>query len=95
MTGAAKVGDRVDYQGGRRQVTGRLHYPTPPVPGTLVGPNGWGEVCVVLGTVAGLTLLGLAIRDDFAAAFVATAVAGGVDPRSLFERRPAVPGRRV
>lgn len=71
------------YNGTDRRVFGRLRYPDPPEPGTLVGPNGWGETCVVLGTVDGVTLIGRAIVPDMEAA--RDRVAAG-DVRSPLER---------
>lgn len=71
------------YNGTDRQVFGRLRYPEPPEPGTLVGPNGWGETCVALGTVDGVTLIGRAIVSDMQAARARTAVG---DFRSPLER---------
>jgi hypothetical protein len=82
------------YEGRARKVLGRLHYPEPPEPGTIVGPNAWGEKCVVLGTVVEgdrpTTLIGLAITDDITRATdriqgLNGQVASG--PRSLQERR--------
>jgi hypothetical protein len=75
-----EVGDRVDYRGQQRQVIGYLRYGLPPEPGTLVGPNGWGETCVVLGTVGSVTLIGRATRPDVDQAETDVAA-----PRSLFE----------
>lgn len=66
-----QVGDRVpmrrdgDEAAQQRQVKGFLRYPEPPAPGTLVGPNGWGETCLVLGTRLDRTAIGLATNDDF------------------------------
>jgi len=51
-----------------RAVVGQLHYPSPPEPGTILGPNAWGELVVVLGTEEGTTYLGLATADEVAAA---------------------------
>jgi hypothetical protein len=82
--------DTISYEGKNRRILGRLRYPDPPEPGTIVGPNGWGEKCVILGTVDGATLVGLAITDDISRA---TARIQGLDgqtasgPRSLQERR--------
>lgn len=82
--------ETIEYEGKNRQVTGRLRYPEPPEPGTIVGPNAWGEKCVILATVDGVTLVGLAIADDISRA---TARIQGLDgqtasgPRSLQERR--------
>lgn len=80
------VGDRIDYAGKSRQVIGHLRYPAPPEPGAIVGPNGWGEKCVVLGTVDGVTLIGRAIVSDIEAATDRIAVSGG-SPVSLHEIR--------
>lgn len=56
------------YEGKMRRVLGRLRYPAPPVPGSLVGPSGMGDLCVVLGTVVEadrpVTLIGLATQED-------------------------------
>ena len=78
------VGDRIDYGGKSRQVVGRLRYPSPPDPGTIIGPNGWGEKCVVLATVDGVTLIGRAIVADIEAALVEIVAFG---PRSVAETR--------
>lgn len=75
--------ETVTFEGRQRQVVGRLHYPEPPEPGTLVGPNGWGERCVVLGASGADTLIGLAIADDISRA---TAVVARSGPRSELER---------
>jgi hypothetical protein len=78
------------YEGKNRRVIGRLRYLEPPEPGTIVGPNGWGEKCVILGTEQGVTMVGLAITDDISRA---TARIQGLDGqtasglRSLQERR--------
>lgn len=77
-------GDRIEYGGRQRQVIGRLRYPTPPEPGAIIGPNGWGEKCVILGTVEGVTLIGLAIMSDIEAATDRIAALG---PASLHENR--------
>lgn len=78
------------YEGRDRNVIGRLRYPEPPEPGTIVGPNSWGEKCVILGTEGGVTLVGLAIGEDIGRA---TERINGLDgrspagPRSRTERR--------
>jgi hypothetical protein len=82
--------ETITYEGKSRRILGRLRYPEPPEPGTIVGPNGWGEKCVILDTIDGETLVGLAITDDISRA---TARIQGLDgqvasgPRSLQERR--------
>jgi hypothetical protein len=85
------MADRLEtypYEGKDRRVIGRLHYPEAPEPGAIVGPNGWGEKCVVLGTVTEAdrptTLIGLAVTDDVTRATARIAEAG---PRSLPETR--------
>lgn len=56
------------HEGKARRVLGRLHFARPPVPGSLVGPSGMGDLCVVLGTVVEadrpVTLIGLATQED-------------------------------
>lgn len=79
-----QAGDRIDYGGTPRQVIGHLRYPSPPEPGAIVGPNAWGEKCVVLATVGGVTLIGLAIVSDIEAATDRIAESG---PASLHEIR--------
>lgn len=56
------------YGGKARQVIGRLHYPEAPEPGAIIGPNGMGDMCVVLGTESDGTLIGRAILSDITAA---------------------------
>lgn len=64
--------ETIEYDGRVRQITGRLHYSDPPDPGSIVGPNAWGETCVVLGNRVEdgrlTTLIGLAITTDAEAA---------------------------
>jgi hypothetical protein len=79
---APEIGDRLNYEGAQRQIRGRLTYGRPPEPGTLVGPNGWSEACVVLGTVGGVTLIGLATAADVERARAVIAATG---PRSRYE----------
>lgn len=55
-----------NYNG--RFVAGRVTYQTPPVPGTILGPNGFGELLVVLGSEDGVTYLGLATQPEVEAA---------------------------
>lgn len=73
----------VEYEGKQRHVAGRLRYPEPPEPGTLIGPNAWGERCVVLATAGGESLIGLATVEDVDRARAAVAEGG---PRSELER---------
>lgn len=81
------VSDRIDYGGSQRLVIGRLSYSEPPEPGTLIGPNAWGETCVVLATVDGVTLIGLATQPDVAEA---SAYAANFGPRSPVEDRASL-----
>ena len=81
------VGARIDYGGTPRQVIGHLHYPEPPEVGAIVGPNGWGEKCVVLGTVDGVTLIGLAIVSDIDAATDRIAASGPASPHEIRAHR--------
>ncbi len=53
-----------EYQGRTRRTAGRLHYPDAPEPGTLVGPNAFGEVLVVLTTIGADTWLSPATNAD-------------------------------
>lgn len=78
------------YEGRDRNVLGTLRYPEPPEPGTIVGPDAWGEPCVVLGTDDGVTSIGLAIADDISRATDRINGLNGQSssgPRSLYERR--------
>lgn len=73
----------------RRPIAGRLRYPTPPDPGTIVGPAWTGELLTVIGQDSqGRTVLGYATVDELAAL---PAPAG---PRSLTERGGVVRRRR-
>lgn len=74
--------ETIGYEGKNRRVIGRLRYLEPPDVGAIVGPNAWGEKCVVLATVDGVTLVGLAIQDDMARAAARRAALG---PASLLE----------
>jgi hypothetical protein len=77
--------ETISYHGKMRQVRGRLRYPTPPAPGTIVGPNDMGETLVIFGTVAdGSSLVGLAIVDDMERCRARVAVHG---PASVHERQ--------
>lgn len=53
-----------EYLDRQRRVAGRVRYPEPPEPGTITGRTAFGERCVVLGTVAGLTLMAVADTTD-------------------------------
>lgn len=75
----------VDYHGTARFVAGRAHYPTPPEPGTIVGPNTLGEHLVVLGQDGPATLIGYATVDDLRAAAREATTTGG--PRSVAEHQ--------
>lgn len=55
-----------NYNG--RYVAGQLYYQTAPEPGTILGPNGFGELLVVLGSEDGITYLGLATQPEVDAA---------------------------
>jgi hypothetical protein len=82
--------ETIPYEGKDRRVIGRLRYLEPPEPGTLVGPNAWGEKCVILATVNGVTLVGLAVAGDIDRATVRIQGLDGQTPsgpRSLQERR--------
>lgn len=70
-----------------RPIAGRLRYPTPPEPGTILGPTRiTREFLVVLGQEPdGRTLLGYAQRDELTTS-AALVVAGGA-PRSVAEHR--------
>lgn len=72
MTSASAMKDAPElyaYDGKMRRVLGKLTYPQQPRPGVLVGPDAWGEICVVLGPLPdGRTVLGLAVRSDIVAA---------------------------
>lgn len=72
----------IDYNGQQKFVAGRLKYPTPPEPGTILGPNTVGEHLVVLGTdeESGESLIGYAGQPEIAAAV-------DRDPQSLTEFR--------
>lgn len=65
MTEMIERGDRFPYGAGSRQVRGVLRYPEAPDPGQIIGPDGMGELCVVLGTIEDRTYVGLAIAPDF------------------------------
>lgn len=80
----------VDHITGRRLVAGRLRYPSPPEPGTIVGPKDiTREHLVVLTTTpAGWTLFGYASDADLTAALTHAYLDG---PRSLNERVGAGP----
>lgn len=81
--------ETIEYEGKTRRVIGRLHYPEPPVPGTLIGPNAWGETCVVLAS-DDVTLIGLAVVSDV------TAASERLDePQSLAEFRTRVLSQQV
>jgi hypothetical protein len=87
MTDVSAINDRpATYRYGDkdRRVLGVLTYPHQPRPGTLVGPNGWGEICVVLGPLpGGRTAIGLAIKPDMVAAAARIAEHG---PESAADR---------
>ena len=76
--------ETIQYEGRTRQVRGRLHYPGPPAPGTIVGPNDMAETLVLFGTDERGTLVGLAIVDDMERARDRAAVHG---PASVHERQ--------
>lgn len=75
--------ETIEYEGKTRQVRGRLHYPEPPEPGTIIGPNGMGETLVLFGTDDRGTMAGLATIDDMRRAFDRNQTAG---PASMRER---------
>lgn len=72
-----------DYDGQQRFVAGRLRYPTPPAPGTILGPNDFREYLVVLGDDGEYSLVGYATTEDKAAALRRTILEG--DARSAAE----------
>lgn len=74
--------ERVEHAGKMRQVVGRLTYPEPPEPGTIVGYGRGIETLVVLGTVDGVSLMGRAIVSDMDAAAERVSDAG---PASMAE----------
>jgi hypothetical protein len=76
--------ETISYEGKTRQVRGRLHYPEPPEPGTIVGPNGMGENLVLFSTDERGTAAGLAITDDMERARQRASASG---PASMQERR--------
>lgn len=73
-------GDRVMYEGSLRTVAGRLRYPEPPIPGTITGRTAFLERCVVLATIDGVTLLAIAIAEDFERADARLAESGPLSP---------------
>jgi len=50
-----------------RAVAGSARYPSPPEPGTIVGPNAFGEHLVVVGTEGGVTTFSYVTTDDVTA----------------------------
>lgn len=76
--------ERVDYGGKMRAVIGRLTFPEPPEPGTVIAGPPLLEFMVVLRTDGGKTLVGRAIVSDMASARERTAEHG---PASPTERR--------
>lgn len=67
QTGKISKGDELmDYT--PEQIIGQLRYPTPPEPGTVVGPDSEGTFYVVLGapdgTTHGMTDMGRATYND-------------------------------
>lgn len=82
--------ETIEYEGKKRRVIGRLHYQEPLAPGTLIGPNAWGETCVVLAVPDDVTLIGLAVVSDV------TAASERLDePQSLAEFRTRVLSQQV
>lgn len=61
-----------------RATIGKARYATPPEPGTIVGPNEFGEHLTVLETVDGVTYFGFTTTDDVKAAY-------SRDPQSVTE----------
>lgn len=78
----------IEYAGQQRFVAGRLRYPTPPEPGTILGPNETREDLVVLGQDGAATLVGYATTEDRAAAMRRAVLEG--NPRSAREHQMAL-----
>lgn len=77
----------IEYAGQERFIAGRLRYPTPPAPGTILGPNETQEDLVVIGQDGDHTLVGYATTEDRAAAMRRSILEG--NPHSVREHRMA------
>jgi hypothetical protein len=84
--------EKTEVDGQTRWVHRRVRYPSPPLIGTLVGPNDAGEHFVVVGQDGDVTLLSYATNPDFVAARAYIIEQG---PRSVAERSMAAVMQRI
>ncbi len=75
----------IDYAGQQRHIAGRLRHPTPPEPGTILGPNDTREDMVVLGQDGDDTLIGYATTEDRATALRRSVLHGDVRSAREYE----------